>query len=44
MGGLFVGDIPTRMAAIGTYLVQSLSADGVKRDFTPNFSLMADSI
>jgi hypothetical protein len=40
MRDLFVGDIPTGVAAIGTYLVQSLSAKRVRRDFIPFFPLM----
>jgi len=40
MRNLFVSDNPTGVAAIGTYLVQSLSAKRVRRDFIPFFPLM----
>ena len=41
MRGLFVGDIPTRVAAIGTYLVQSLSAERRKKGLHTQFPLDA---
>ena len=40
MRGLFVGDIPAGLAAIGTYPMQFLSAKRVRKDFIPFFPLM----